>query len=258
MGEKNKRVSSGGGRALEARERIDAALRRMQPARRARSRRNYRRRPVSAKRFAAAVAVFLVTLVLAVAFPFVVWLRLSIVLYADFGINHWVAIACGVAAATVVVMLYVWYLAGKLGVERIVTVSRSRAVIVLVGAFTIWSLLFISAANVKSPDVRTTYRETHPLLRMSLAALVVFDRRAVVTDMRRETAEYRRMGLPVNERSLHLRQKDGYVHAVDLRTIGRNELHNYLVASYFRAIGLRTIRHVGTADHLHVSLPVPE
>ncbi len=212
---------------------------------------------MSAGRIVAVVAVVLLTVVLAVALPFVVWLRLSIALYADYGVNQWLAITCGVGAATIVIMVYVRYLAVKLGVGRLVTLSRSRAAVVLVGAFTIWSLLFISAANVKSDEVRTTYRETHPLLRMSLAVLVVFDRGAVVTDMRRQAADYQRMGLPVNERSLHLRQADGYVHAVDLRTLRRSGVRNFFVASYFRAIGLTTIRHVGTADHLHVSLPMP-
>ena len=258
MGQKNSGVSSSASLAAEARERIDAALGRMQASRRPRKRRRSRQRPLSPKRVGGGVAVLFVTVLLAVALPFVVWLRMSIALYADYGVNHWVAIACGVSAATIVITFYVRYLARKLGVGRVVTLSRSRAAIVLVGAFTIWSLMFISAANVKSADVRTTYRETHPLLRMSLSVLVVFDRSAVVTDMRRETADYQRMGLPVNERSLHLRQKDGYVHAVDIRTIGRSAVRNYLVASYFRAIGLRTIRHVGTADHLHVSLPMPQ
>jgi hypothetical protein len=65
------------------------------------------------------------------------------------------------------------------------------------------------------------------------------------------------MGLPPYERSLHLRQDDGYAHAVDLRTAGRSEWRNFLMRSYYRLMGFRTLRHVGTADHLHVSLPLP-
>jgi hypothetical protein len=64
------------------------------------------------------------------------------------------------------------------------------------------------------------------------------------------------MGLPVFERTLHYQQKNGWVHAVDLRTIGHSEPRNLLLAWYFRAVGLRVVRHVGTADHLHVELPV--
>jgi len=55
---------------------------------------------------------------------------------------------------------------------------------------------------------------------------------------------------------LHARQRDGWAHAVDLRTIGRSAIVNLLVEWYFRAMGFRTLRHVGTADHLHVELPI--
>ncbi len=65
------------------------------------------------------------------------------------------------------------------------------------------------------------------------------------------------MGLPVYERSLHFEQADGYIHAMDLRTLGRGEWRNRLMELYFRTLGFRTLRHVGTADHLHVSLPPP-
>jgi hypothetical protein len=65
------------------------------------------------------------------------------------------------------------------------------------------------------------------------------------------------MGLPVYESSLHYRQQDGYVHAMDLRTIGRSGFRNWATKSYFQLLGFRVIRHVGTADHFHISLPVP-
>jgi len=42
---------------------------------------------------------------------------------------------------------------------------------------------------------------------------------------------------------------------LDLRTIGRSERRNRLTAAYFQLMGFRTLRHLGTADHLHVSLP---
>jgi hypothetical protein len=64
------------------------------------------------------------------------------------------------------------------------------------------------------------------------------------------------MGLPVNDGTLHYRQRDGWAHAVDLRTNGRGEVVNRLVELYFRVMGFRTLRHVGTADHLHVELPL--
>jgi hypothetical protein len=65
------------------------------------------------------------------------------------------------------------------------------------------------------------------------------------------------MGLTPIEASLHVRQDDGYVHALDLRTEGRSELRNRAIQIAFWALGFHTLRHVGTADHLHVSLRMP-
>jgi hypothetical protein len=62
------------------------------------------------------------------------------------------------------------------------------------------------------------------------------------------------MGLPVSRESLHYRQADGWVHAVDLRT--HAGLKSLLVQWYFDLMGFDTLRHVGTHDHLHVSLPL--
>jgi hypothetical protein len=64
------------------------------------------------------------------------------------------------------------------------------------------------------------------------------------------------MGLPVFENSLHFEQESGYVHAVDLRTIGQSEFRNLMLEYSFRLLGFRTLRHTGTADHLHVEIAV--
>jgi hypothetical protein len=92
------------------------------------------------------------------------------------------------------------------------------------------------------------------VLRLGIGTLVWLDRELLLTDADRLPEDYRRMGLPEKSASLHYRQSSGYTHAVDIRTAGRGELRNRLVESYFRLMGFRTLRHVGTADHLHVSL----
>ena len=119
------------------------------------------------------------------------------------------------------------------------------------------ALLFLSSVNAKTEEVRSYYTSLHPLLRLSVSTLVIVDGGVVITDAAREPADYEQMGLPVYERSLHFRQRDGYVHAMDLRTISRSQARNWLTKTYFRLLGFRVIRHVGTADHFHVSLPVP-
>ena len=78
-----------------------------------------------------------------------------------------------------------------------------------------------------------------------------------MTDAGRTPEDYWLMGLPVNEASLHFRQDDGWVHAVDLRTRDRSEWRNRALGIAFWAFGLYSLRHRGTEDHLHVSLRLP-
>jgi len=117
------------------------------------------------------------------------------------------------------------------------------------------ALFFVHGEHLKSAEVRKEYTDLHPIIRLAVATLIHVDQRAMVTDASRAPHDYDKMGLPRNARSLHLIQGDGYAHAVDLRTTGRPEWVNALVTVYFKAMGLETLRHVGTADHLHVSLP---
>ena len=51
-----------------------------------------------------------------------------------------------------------------------------------------------------------------------------------------------------------MRIRESWVHAVDLRTRGRGVIRNRVVQLYFWSMGFSTLRHVGTADHLHVQL----
>jgi hypothetical protein len=83
----------------------------------------------------------------------------------------------------------------------------------------------------------------------------LIDENLVITDASRVPEDYKKMGLPTNKSSLHYKQKDGYAYALDLRTNGRYEIRNFLIKSYFYFMGFNTLRHVGTDDHLHISLP---
>ncbi len=84
--------------------------------------------------------------------------------------------------------------------------------------------------------------------------LILVDRDLLITDGSRQPEDYKRMGLKTNNHSLHYKQSDGFSHALDIRTKGRPEWLNKTVQIYFRLMGFNTLRHVGTADHLHVSL----
>ena len=202
------------------------------------------------------LAMFL--LVTSILIPFIVLVRTSVYMYLGQGLNGWVALAVGVLATVVLLMGYA--LLGSYAFSKSLSVHRYlvRGVLVLVMAFTLYGLLYYSSMNTKTEMVGDYYRSLHPIMRVALTTITLADSDLVVTDIRREPADYDRMGLSENEQSLHYVQADGYVHAVDLRTRGRAEWKNLVRRAAFYVVGLSSIRHVGTADHLHIYLPLNE
>ena len=209
------------------------------------------------KRPALAVAVgFVVSLLVLGVLPFYALVRGSVYLHEHQGFPAWLALAAGALLTLGIVAGYgAWILRAVTGTHRFRVVAVWIALPVV--TFYVGSaLVYVSSLHVKSPAVRAYYTSLHPLLRVALATVILVDRKAVITDVGRTRADYEAMKLPVNERTLHYRQRDGYVHAVDLRTSGRGAVRNALTRVYFWTMGFDTLRHVGTGDHLHVSLPV--
>lgn len=192
-----------------------------------------------------------------VALPFVLLVGGSVWFYSRAGWPTWLALTLGIVMTGLIVGWYVLWVSQRLSRRVRFRFVCTRVALPLVLAYCAYSLLYISRVNAKSAEVRQYYRSVHPLLRVAVSTATVFDRELVVTDMERVPSDYDRMGLPRYENSLHFKQDDGYVHAVDLRTLRRAEWRNLLMRSYFHLMGFRTLRHVGTADHLHVSLPLP-
>jgi hypothetical protein len=193
---------------------------------------------------------------LLLALPVVTLLRGTTLLYLHAHWPSWAALAAAAALATFVVAGYAALLSRTLtGRARLKFVATWIAA-PLVIAYCVHALLFFARVNAKTDQVRTYYHTLHPALRLAVSTFVILDDGLVVTDIHRTPEDYDRMGLPVYESSLHFRQADGWVHAMDLRAIGRGRVRNALTALYFRVLGFHTVRHVGTADHLHVSLAV--
>lgn len=200
--------------------------------------------------------VRLAWLVVAVlALPFYVLVAGSVLLYRHLGFATWPALAGGVFVTAVLLLAYVWWAWRRFGGRGRLPRGVARTTVSVVTAYCLYSLVYLSSLNVKDTALREHYRSLHPLLRVATATFILMDDDLVITDMRREPEDYARMGLPLYSRSLHFVQPDGYAHAVDLRTIARSEWRNLLLQAYFIALGFETLRHVGTADHLHVSLP---
>lgn len=190
-----------------------------------------------------------------VTLPFYAYVRSSVYFYAH-GVSPWMAVTFGALLTMVIVATYASWISRRFsGRARASKMARWIALPVA-AAWCGYAVLYLARVNAKTDQVRGYYGAVHPVLRAALGTAILIDPDIVVTDMRRVAGDYARMGLPVNERTLHYRQRNGWVHAVDLRTRGRGAVKNRAVQLYFWSLGFKTLRHVGTADHLHVQLPL--
>lgn len=186
--------------------------------------------------------------------PFIIYVRASVDLYLQGGLSAWSAIlGASLITASLAFAYGLWLSRRFVGKARAATIARWVALPLAV-AWCGYAALYLARVNAKSDEVRRYYRSVHPVLRVAIATAVLGDPDMVITDARRVAMDYTRMGLPVNERTKHYVQRDGYVHAVDLRTRDRSEIRNRATQLYFWMMGFDTLRHVGTADHLHVQL----
>ena len=186
--------------------------------------------------------------------PFFLLIRASLYLHIVQGWPVWLALGCGVVLMTALLAGYAGWVAHRFtGSHRLPRVALGSLLVLVLG-YAGFAIAYLSATNAKSEEVRAFYRSVHPILRVAIGTVILADGDLVVTDTRRQEGDYAAMGLAPQRRSLHYVQPDGYVHAVDLRTAGRGEWRNQLLRGYFAVMGFPTLRHVGTWDHLHVSL----
>jgi hypothetical protein len=188
------------------------------------------------------------------ALPFFTLLRVSVFLFQEYGVDSWLALAGGASATLLLLSSYLVAVSLRLGRKGRVPGAMVKGAGVLVGAYCLITLLYLSAGNAKTEEIRSTYSSLNPLLRVGVSTLLFLDGDVILTSTGRDLDDYVAWGLSTNPTSLHLPQEDGFVYAVDIRTVGRPEWRNQIVSVYFRAMGFETLRHVGTADHLHVFL----
>lgn len=204
---------------------------------------------------AAVLALAALKVALIISLPFLIYVRASVELYSR-GLASWLAVFGG-ALLTVafVIAIGAWLSRRYAGRARVQAAVRWVALPITV-AWCGFAVFHLSASNAKSEDVRDYFSRLHPVLRVALATAILADESMIVTDLGRVPTDYTRMGLPINDRTKHYRQPNGWVHAVDLRTRDRGEIRNRALQVYFWMMGFDTLRHVGTADHLHVQLAV--
>jgi len=186
--------------------------------------------------------------------PFALLVRGGVYAYQSWGMGTWTALAFSASASAGLLGAYAWLAARKLRAGRGVRRFLTRSAVSVAVVYVVYGLVFVASENVTSEAVRGGYATVHPLLRLAASGLVLADPDAVLTDTGRTPDDYRLMGLRPRETSLHFEQETGFVHALDLRTRGRSELRNRAVELGFWALGFHSLRHVGTADHLHLSL----
>lgn len=188
--------------------------------------------------------------------PFFLLIKTSIYLNIQQGLNSWVSLIGGIGATITILLLYIVLLFRKVENKKLMMKFSAGGVAALVGGFCLYGLLYLSSVNAKSDSVRDVYRSLHPILRVGVATTTLADGDLVITDIKRSVEDYAKMGLSVNQSSLHFPQEDGFVHAIDLRTKGHSEIRNVLLSYSLKLMGFQTLRHIGSADHLHISLPV--
>lgn len=189
--------------------------------------------------------------------PFVVLIRGATYFHGKYDMGPWMSLGGGMLITVILLSIYMTVFRGmissRLGGVQAFKRRTYFALAALLG-YCIHGLFFISSANLKNPALSEEMRQLHPIVRMAVSTIVMLDKDLVITDATRKSADYEKMGLPVNERSLHYPQADGYAYAIDLRTNGRSGLRNMAIQNYFRLMGFKTLYHTGTAPHLHISL----
>ncbi len=206
------------------------------------------------KRFLAKSLFVVVSLVL----PFVVLVRTSVYMYSVYNFNGWLALVAGVLATILLLLGYGVFVSYRYENKFRLHKYIVHGIALLVCAYTLYGTMYYSSLNTKTNEIQSYYLSLHPIMRVALTTITLADSDLLVTDIKRNPDDYTRMGLPENQQSLHYLQSDGYVHAVDIRTAGRAEWKNVLTRLAVNLVGLKSIRHEGTADHLHVYLRLNE
>lgn len=189
-----------------------------------------------------------------IVLPFVALIRGAVFFHVNYETHAWLSIVGGILMSAFILSIYFIFIQARLKGNSGNIRKKYRTALILVLVYCLPSVLYISAANAKHAEVKNEFTDLHPVLRLGISTVIFLDNDLLLTDAKRIPEDYKKMGLKTKAHSLHYKQSDGYAHAVDIRVNGRSWLRNGLLKLYFAAMGFNTLRHHGTADHLHVSL----
>ena len=189
--------------------------------------------------------------------PFLLLLKGAIYIHVHYAFSPWVCILLGILLTTLILFVYFSFaygkISGRFGGEDVIK-RRAMIALIVVLAYCGHGIFYLSGNHFKNTALKKEISKIHPILRLSVSTLSHLDKNLIITDTNRLPEDYKKMGLKTKKHSLHYKQSSGYSHALDLRTKNRSEFKNKLVEYYFWSLGLNTLRHHGTADHLHISL----
>jgi hypothetical protein len=197
---------------------------------------------------------FLFKLIVLILLPFICFVRGAVFLYEDQNWGSWLAMLGAGLFTAVLLIIYMIFFYGKLTGKVGSVKNKLKLALFLMVIYSLHGLYFFSESNAKHSEVQKEFTSLHPILRISISTIIHLDKGLILTDANRQPEDYKKMGLKTKKNSLHYRQKNGFVHAFDVRTKNRSELRNALLQTYFKLMGFNTLRHGGTADHLHISL----
>lgn len=193
-----------------------------------------------------------------IVLPFILLIRGAVYLHYNQGFSTYLSLTASAAMTAIILVLYFSLVYGKLTKKKTkISYLRRRFAIsfFLVGLFTLNGIVFLSSDHAKTSDIDQEFSHLQPILRLGCSTLFLLDRDAIITDASRLPEDYKKMGLKTRNNSLHYQKEDGFAYALDLRTKNRSEVRNQILVGYFHLMGFNTIRHIGTADHLHVAMP---
>ncbi len=195
---------------------------------------------------------------LIISLPFIVLIRGALFLHYEKDFSPYISLGISTLVTTGLLLGYFFYFYGLVSSKKNKLLYIRRRFVVfcmLVLSFVFYGVSFNSEKNAASSGISKEYYSLNPIFRLACTTLFIMDKKAIITDASRVPEDYKRMNLPSKKHSLHYKQKDGYIYAVDLRTRDRTTIRNQLLKVYFKILGFRTLRHTGTGDHLHVSMP---
>lgn len=205
---------------------------------------------------------FIIKFALSLVLPFIVLIRGSVFFHEHYQFGPYFSLLLGAGITFIVLLIYFVVIYGQIAGRKRLTKKSMKVKTIMVSLLLLsymgYTLFYLSSTNAKTTEVQKEFTALHPIVRVSVGTIVLLDQDMIITDMSRGKEDYKKMGLKTLKNSLHYPQKDGYVHAMDLRTNGRSEFRNDLLKFYFDAMGFHTLRHVGTGDHLHISLSIHE